>query len=119
MWTIEKDFTFDSAHRLPSVPEGHKCGRMHGHTYKLTVILASRELADGMVFEYGELKDVVQPLVDSIDHRTLNEIAGLENPTTEVLAEWIYKKLRPRLLKVLVAVRVRESSTTSCEYRPS
>lgn len=118
IWRIEKCFTFEASHFLPHVPKGHKCGRMHGHSYVVTVILESRDLIDGMVFEYGDLSDVVRPIVDGIlDHQTLNEIEGLGNPTTEVLAKWIFDRLRLGLLP-LAAISVKESFTTRCEYRP-
>jgi 6-pyruvoyltetrahydropterin/6-carboxytetrahydropterin synthase len=128
-WEVEKSFTFDAAHRLPLVPEGHKCGRMHGHTYTLVVKLSCSELVDGMVIEYGELGGLVRPIVDEVDHRTLNEVRGLENPTTEILAQWFNARIKKvfarshevnglqRLSRELrLAVTVHESATTKCTY---
>lgn len=117
MFTIEKTFSFDSAHFLPRVPEGHKCRRMHGHTYSVTVRVRSESLDDvGMVLDYGELSKAAKPLVEELDHRVLNEIEGLENPTAEVISRWIYERLKVALPD-LDSVVVKETPATSSEYR--
>ncbi len=121
MFTISKTFDFDAAHFLPLVPDGHKCKRMHGHTYRVEIICDNRVsggLSNGMVVDYAEIAKAWAPLHDMLDHRVLNEIPGLENPTTEVLAEWIWSEMPKGLDEVLRAIRVYESSTTWCEYRP-
>jgi 6-pyruvoyltetrahydropterin/6-carboxytetrahydropterin synthase len=119
-WTIEKHFDFEASHRLPHVPAGHKCGRMHGHSYRVVFRLETSQLLTGedagMVFEYGKLAAVVSPLVDALDHRTLNDVRGLDNPTTEILARWFFDSVRASL-PFLAAVVVYESRTTRCEYR--
>jgi len=115
--TISKRFDFDAAHWLPHVCEGHKCGRMHGHTY--VVELRLRGVPDkrmGWFVDYAEIAAAWAPLNDQLDHRLLNEIEGLDNPTTEVLVTWIASKLKQTSIgQWLCAVRVYESSTTWCE----
>ncbi len=112
--TVSKTFDFDAAHFLPKVPKGHKCRRMHGHTYKVEVICAGEPDSRGMVLDYSEIAAAWAPLHKRLDHRTLNKISGLQNPTTEVLAPWILVRLLKKLPQ-LTAVRVYESSTTWCE----
>jgi len=114
--TICKQFDFDAAHWLPKVAQDHKCHRMHGHTYRCDVICAGGVDGRGMVLDYAEISDAWKPLNDLLDHRVLNEIEGLGNPTTEVLAPFIFNILE-RVLVSLVAIRVYESSTTWCEVR--
>jgi len=114
--TIAKKFDFDAAHFLPLVEDGHKCKRMHGHTYVVEVICAGPLDHRGMVLDYAEIAAAWKSLDALLDHRVLNEVPGLENPTTEVLAPWIVERLAP-LIRQLVAVRVYESSTTYCESR--
>jgi 6-pyruvoyltetrahydropterin/6-carboxytetrahydropterin synthase len=114
---IAKTFDFDAAHFLPFVPAGHKCGRMHGHTYRVEVVLEGEPDERGMVVDYAEIAAVWQPIFDAIDHRELNAVPGLENPTTEILAPWILERFA-RSFPQLVSVRVFESSSTWCEARP-
>lgn len=114
--TISKKFDFDAAHFLPSVHDGHKCKRMHGHTYVVEIICAGEIDDRGMVLDYAEIAAAWAPLHALLDHRVLNEIFDLENPTTEILAPYILNRLEPVLYQ-LVAVRVYESSTTWCEAR--
>lgn len=92
-------FEFSAAHQLPKVPEGHKCGRMHGHTYKVEIYLRGVvNPDDGWLVDFGDVKNVWQRRVHSmVDHRTLNDLEGLENPTAETLAPWIYTRLKPPL----------------------
>ncbi len=114
---ITKSFTFDAAHWLPKVPEDHKCRRLHGHTYRLEVALEGPldpEL--GWVVDYGAISGVVDPVVRELDHRCLNDLPGLENPTAEVLATWIFRRLRPEL-PLLVEVVVSETPRTSAIFR--
>jgi len=114
---IWKDFSFDSAHRLPHVPEGHKCGRLHGHTFHVRVTL--RGVAGehtGWVMDFADLKAAWKPLDRVLDHRYLNDIEGLENPTSEVLAVWIWDRLKT-VLPELWEVQVKETCTSGCSYR--
>ena len=115
---ITKSFTFDAAHWLPEVPEDHKCRRLHGHTYELVVGLEGElDARLGWVVDYGEVSRAVDPVVRELDHHCLNEIPGLENPTAEVLAVWLFGRLRAQLPQ-LVDVTVRETPRTSAVYRP-
>jgi 6-pyruvoyltetrahydropterin/6-carboxytetrahydropterin synthase len=113
---IFREFTFEAAHRLPNVPDGHKCARLHGHSYRVQVhVQGDVDAEAGWVMDFGEIKKAVQPLRDQLDHYYLNEIPGLENPTSEVLARWIWDRLRGQL--PLSAVMVRETCTSGCVYR--
>lgn len=117
MMEIYRDFTFEAAHRLPRVPEGHKCARLHGHSYRVRVrVTGPVGDATGWVCDFAELKAAFAPIDEALDHRYLNEIEGLENPTSEVLAAWIWRRLQPRL-PGLSAVEVAETCTSGCIYR--
>lgn len=112
--TISKTFDFDAAHSLPNVPDGHKCKRLHGHTYRVEVVLRGEPDERGFVVDYAEIAEAWRPVEALLDHRLLNDIEGLENPSTEVLSPFIAQMLVDRL-PLLHAVRVYESSTTYCE----
>lgn len=113
---IFREFTFEAAHRLPHVPEGHKCARLHGHSYRVEVHVKGEVGQDtGWVMDFGDLRAAFQPLQEQLDHRYLNEVPGLENPTSEILARWIWDGLVGRL--PLSAVQVRETCTSGCIYR--
>ena len=115
---IAKSFTFDAAHRLPRVPAGHPCGRMHGHTYTATVTLEGEVGAEtGWVVDFGEVRAAFAPLRALLDHACLNDVTGLENPTAELLARWIFTRLATAL-PLLVEVSVQETPTSSACYRP-
>lgn len=117
MIEIYKDFTFEAAHRLPNVPDGHKCARLHGHSFRVRVHLRGEpDARTGWLMDFGEIKRVVRPLHDRLDHHYLNEIEGLENPTSERLAVWIWDRLEAEL-PALVAIEVRETCTSGCVYR--
>jgi 6-pyruvoyltetrahydropterin/6-carboxytetrahydropterin synthase len=114
---IFKEFSFEAAHRLPNVPEGHKCARLHGHSFHVRVsVRGGVDPHAGWVMDFAELKAHFRPLVERLDHRYLNEIPGLENPTSEVLARWIWEALLPSL-PGLAAVEVRETCSSGCVYR--
>lgn len=114
---IFREFTFEAAHRLPNVPTDHKCARLHGHSYRVEVHVAGPIGKEtGWVQDFGELKVVFKPLEDELDHRYLNEVEGLENPTSEVLAKWIWDRLAKEL-PGLSQVRVRETCTSGVVYR--
>lgn len=112
--TLSKSFTFDAAHRLDGLPPDHKCHRLHGHTYHVEVIVAGVVQANGFVIDYAEIAAAWAPIHEALDHRLLNEVGGLEVPSTEVLCSWIIRRLRERLSS-LARIRVYESSTTWCE----
>lgn len=114
---ISKSFSFDAAHRLPHVPADHPCGRLHGHTYTVTLVLEGPVDAElGWVVDFGRVKAVFQPLRERLDHRCLNDIEGLENPTAEILARWLHERLRGDL-PGLVEVTVQETPTSTATYR--
>ncbi|MBM7776550.1 6-pyruvoyltetrahydropterin/6-carboxytetrahydropterin synthase [Actinokineospora baliensis] len=113
---IFREFTFEAAHRLPNVPEGHKCARLHGHSYRVVVTVSGPvDPTAGWVMDFGDLKAAVKPVVAELDHYYLNEIPGLENPTSEVLAEWLWTRLASDL--PLSEITVRETCTSGCTYR--
>lgn len=112
--TISKKFDFDAAHFLPNLPDGHKCKRLHGHTYLAELILRGEPDERGFVVDYAEIAAAWKPVEALLDHRLLNDIEGLETPSTEVLAPFIARMLL-NSLPLLHAVRVYESSTTYCE----
>lgn len=114
---LSKSCQFEAAHYLPTFPEGHKCRRLHGHSFKFDVIVEGDvDPAKGFLIDYGDIKKATGPVVAQLDHYLLNEIEGLHNPTSEVLAKWIYDRLKPAL-PLLAAVIVYETCSSSCEYR--
>lgn len=113
---IYKDFSFDAAHFLPHVPDGHKCKNMHGHTYRLRVCIKGQPHEKlGWVMDFKDLKDVVNPIIDQLDHKLLNDIPGLENSTAENITIWIWKKINP-LLQGLSRIELYETPTTGVIY---
>ncbi len=114
---VFKEFTFEAAHRLPNVPPGHKCGRLHGHSFKAEVHVRGDVGDDtGWVVDFADIKAAFAPLYKQLDHSFLNEIEGLSNPTSENLAQWIWRQLEPTL-PGLCKVVVRETCTSGCIYR--
>src|SRR6218665_487135 len=111
---ISREFTFEAAHRLPHVPPGHKCARVHGHSYRIEITL--RGPVDpklGWVVDFAELTAAWQPLQAQLDHRLLNDVPGLENPTSELLAAWVFERMHIPGTQVS-KVRVAETCTSSC-----
>jgi 6-pyruvoyltetrahydropterin/6-carboxytetrahydropterin synthase len=114
---IFKEFSIEAAHWLPNVPEGHKCHRLHGHSFQIAIHAAGPlDVNLGWVMDFADLKAAFQPIEDQLDHRCLNDIAGLENPTSENLARWIWQHLKSEL-PLLSQVIVRETCTSGCVYR--
>ena len=114
---LTKSFRFEAAHWLPTFPDGHKCRRMHGHSFHIDVVVAGEVAPDkGYLMDYGDIKAAIEPIRKQLDHYVLNEIEGLENPTAEMLARWVYDRLKPAL-PMLSIVRVHETCTTEAEYR--
>jgi 6-pyruvoyltetrahydropterin/6-carboxytetrahydropterin synthase len=113
---LERSYRFEAAHFLPRVPPGHKCARMHGHSYQIEIAIEG-EIGDrGWVMDFAEIDEHVAPLVRQLDHQVLNEIDGLANPTSELLALWLWQKLTPRL-PGLCEVVIAETPTSRCVYR--
>jgi 6-pyruvoyltetrahydropterin/6-carboxytetrahydropterin synthase len=113
---IFKEFTIEAAHRLPNVPADHKCGRLHGHTFRISVhVRGPMDTKMGWLIDFADIKAAFKPIEDQLDHRFLNEVPGLENPTSESLARWIWKALSPSLTG-LSRIVVRETCTTGCVY---
>lgn len=113
---IYKEFSFEAAHSLPNVPEGHKCGRLHGHSYRVQIHVSGEPDQDlGWIMDFAEIKKQVKPVIKELDHYYLNEIPGLDNPTSENLAIWIWNRLKPSL-PVLCRVVICETCTSGCIY---
>ncbi len=111
-----KEFTFEAAHRLPGVPADHKCARLHGHSYRVEIhVTGEVDPRTGWFMDFGDLKAAAKPLIARLDHYYLNEIDGLENPTSENLARWIWEHLKPGL-PGLCRIVVRETCTSGCVY---
>lgn len=115
---IYKEFTFEAAHCLPKLPPEHKCARLHGHSYRVRIHVSGEvDPAAGMVMDFADINAAFKPIVDGhLDHYYLNEVRGLENPTSENLACWIWGRLRSALPQ-LKAVEVRETCTSGVIYR--
>lgn len=114
---IFKTFTLESAHRLPHVPAGHKCARLHGHSFRVEIHVSGPvDPQRGWVMDFADLKAAFAPLYAQLDHQYLNDVPGLENPTSENLARWIWQNLKPAL-PALSEVAVHETCTSGCRYR--
>jgi len=113
---LYKEFTFDSAHFLPHVPDGHKCKNIHGHTYRLRVWLQGKpDAALGWIIDFAELKKIIKPVVTELDHKLMNELPGLENPTCELIAVWIWNRLKPEL-PAMHRIELHETPTSGVIY---
>lgn len=113
---IYKEFSFEAAHLLPKVPAGHKCGRLHGHSFYVKIYV--RDILNtntGWIMDFADLKTAFKPIYDRLDHYYLNDIPGLENPTSENLAVWIWNELKPHL-HPLSKIEVKETCTSGCIY---
>lgn len=114
--TIFKEFTFEAAHKLPHVPEGHKCGRLHGHSFKFQLEIGGEvDTNTGFIVDFGDVKKTIQPMYDRLDHNYLNDIEGLNNPTSENLSKWIYDTVRQLGVNV-ISVKVWETCTCGATY---
>ena len=113
---IFKIFTLEAAHRLPNVPDGHKCSRLHGHSFRVELhINGPVDPHSGWVMDFAEVKRIFKPLYEQLDHHYLNDIEGLENPTSENLAIWIWNQTKP-LMPLLSEVVVHETCTAGSRY---
>jgi 6-pyruvoyltetrahydropterin/6-carboxytetrahydropterin synthase len=113
---IFKTFTLESAHRLPHVPPGHKCARVHGHSFRVEIHVSGPiDPHLGWVMDFADVKAAFDPLFQRLDHHYLNDVPGLENPTSENLARWIWRELKPGL-PLLACVVVHETCTSGARY---
>jgi 6-pyruvoyltetrahydropterin/6-carboxytetrahydropterin synthase len=113
---IFRVFTIEAAHRLPNVPVGHKCARLHGHSFRIELHLdGPLDEQRGWVMDFADVRQAFQPFYDQLDHHYLNEVPGLENPTSEQLARWIWRRTKP-VLPLLSKVVVHETCTSGCSY---
>jgi len=111
-----KQFTFEAAHMLPNVPESHKCRRLHGHSYSVRIYVDGElDPRLGWVTDFGDIKKAYLPVREQLDHYYLNDIDGLENPTAENIARWIWVRLQPRL-PILSKIEIGETCTSGCVY---
>ena len=114
---LSKSFGFEAAHWLPCFPEGHKCRRMHGHSFRVDVIVEGElDPSVGYLIDFADIKRATEPVERALDHRCLNEIEGLENPTSEMVAAWIWARLKPAL-PMLSEIVVHETCTSTCHFR--
>ncbi|WP_223788881.1 6-carboxytetrahydropterin synthase QueD [Marinicella meishanensis] len=114
---IYKEFYLESAHWLPHVPVGHKCGKLHGHSFKVIITVSGEPDPQlGWIVDFADIKQAFKPIFEQLDHACLNHVVGLENPTSEHLAIWIWDHLKPSLAP-LSQVEVCETCTSGCVYR--
>jgi 6-pyruvoyltetrahydropterin/6-carboxytetrahydropterin synthase len=113
---IFKEFSFEAAHRLPHVPPGHKCERLHGHSFRVILYVSGQvDESVGWILDFADIKAAFAPILKRLDHYYLNDVEGLENPTSENIARWIWKETRPRLPQ-LSKVVLYETCTAGCSY---
>ena len=113
---VYKTFTFDAAHRLPNVPTDHKCSRLHGHSFRVDIFVRGAVGENsGWVRDFADIAESFKPIHEKLDHSYLNEIEGLENPTSENIARWIWPQLKSSLPD-LCRVGVYETPTSGCIY---
>mgnify|MGYP001580885810 CR=1 FL=1 len=112
---IFKEFTFEAAHKLPLVSKNHKCSNLHGHSFKVKVCLDGPLNEMGWVMDFAELKRICSPYIKQLDHSYLNEIQGLENPTSENICIWLWESIKPKM-PLLFSIEVMETCNSSCLY---
>lgn len=114
---LSKEFAFEAAHTLPTLPEGHKCRQMHGHTFRLKITVEGEvDETIGWVYDHKRISDAMKPLLDQLDHAYLNDIEGLESPTIERLAAWFWRKVEDDL-PGLAEIEIYETPISSCVFR--
>lgn len=117
VFRLTKDFRFESAQTLPNVPEGHKCGKMHGHSFKVEIsVEGEADPATGWIYDHARISKAMQPLMELLDHAYLNEIPGLENPTIENMCLWFWQKLAPEL-PGLCEIVIHETPAARCSFK--
>jgi len=114
---LRKTFQFEAAHLLPLLPKSHKCRRLHGHSFVVEIVIAGEcDPKLGWLMDYADITEAFKPIWKRLDHFYLNEVPGLENPTRENIAAWIWRKLKPKL-PLLTEIVVAETCTARCAYR--
>jgi 6-pyruvoyltetrahydropterin/6-carboxytetrahydropterin synthase len=114
-FSISQTYHIESSRFLPLLKKDHPCSRMHGHSFKITLTLVGPLQPEGWVMDYNDINLKARPFLELIDHRVLNEVPGLENPTTEILSRWLYEKLKI-VLPELKSVSISETHNTDCTY---
>lgn len=113
---LKQQFRIESARYLPELPEGHPCRRTHGHSFLISLkLVGPLDAKIGWVRDYHQIEQSMKPLLSQLDHRVLNEVPGLENPTSELLAKWIFDQAR-KMIPELIQVSISETPTTECSY---
>jgi len=114
---IIKDFRFEAAQTLPNLPGTHKCTNMHGHSFKVEIAIEGEvDPHIGWVYDHAEISRAMAPIMEQVDHAYLNEIEGLENPTIENMAAWLWRKLAPQL-PGLAEIVIHETPNARCVFR--
>jgi 6-pyruvoyltetrahydropterin/6-carboxytetrahydropterin synthase len=111
-----KEFTFEAAHKLPMVPKDHKCFNLHGHSFKVKITIEGEVNEMGWVMDFSSVKKICKPIIDELDHKYLNEIEGLHNPTSENIAIWLWNKIIKELPELSV-IEIMETCTSGCRYQ--
>jgi len=114
---LTKDFAFEAAQTLPKVPSGHKCGQMHGHSFKVEISVEGEvDPLTGWLYDHSRISRAMEPLLEQLDHAYLNDIKGLENPTIENMCLWFWERLL-QSLPGLSEIVIHETPTARCSYR--
>ena len=111
-----KEFTFEAAHKLPMVPKDHKCFNLHGHSFKVKITIEGEVNEMGWVMDFSSVKKICKPIIDGLDHKYLNEIEGLHNPTSENIAIWLWNKIIKELPELSV-IEIMETCSSGCRYQ--
>ena len=111
-----KEFSFEAAHKLPLVDKNHKCFNLHGHSFKVKITIEGPVNELGWVMDFSDIKNFCKPIIEELDHKYLNEIDGLDNPTSENIAGWIGQRLIQKLPE-LSSIEIMETCNSGCEYR--
>ena len=114
---VFKTFTIEAARSLPNLPDGHPCKNIHGHSFKITITVTGNvDNKTGFVMDFGDIDETFNPLLSKLDHSYLNDIEGLENPSSENVCQWIWERLAPSL-PGLSQIDIKETDSTGCTYK--